>query len=204
MKAVSRELEKQAQSGSGPQVSDADIREAMKEIPGYLDITPADLREVYSCAYRHALERITGSVHARDIMTTGVHAVQMGTSLRDVAAIMAANRISGVPVIDARSHVLGIISEKDFCANMGDRSTTSLMGIIADCLKNKGCFAMTLSEKSAGDIMHAPAITVPADATLMQIKNTLAQNNINRVPVVDSERRLIGIISRADIVRLMF
>jgi CBS-domain-containing membrane protein len=136
---MNREFGKRAESRLRPEVSDSDIREAKKEIPGYLGITPADLKEVYSCAYRHALERITSSVKARDMMTATVHAVERGTPIRDVAEIMATNGISGVPVIDTDRHVLGIISERDFCANMGDRRATSLMGIIADCLKNRGC-----------------------------------------------------------------
>jgi CBS domain-containing membrane protein len=186
------------------EVSDADIREAMKEIPGYLDITPADLKEVYSCAYRHAFKRITDSVKARDLMTATVYTVQRDTLLRDVAEIMAKNGISGVPVIDADMRVMGIISEKDFCSSMGDHGAKSLMAVIADCLQNQGCFAMTIREKKAEDIMTRPAITVSTDATLTQIKAVLADHNINRVPVIDSQGHLVGIISRADIVRFAF
>jgi hypothetical protein len=46
------------------ETSDDDIYEAMKNIPGYLDINPADLKEIYKSAYRHALERISQSVKA--------------------------------------------------------------------------------------------------------------------------------------------
>jgi CBS-domain-containing membrane protein len=69
----------------------------MKEIPGYLDITPADLKDVYSHAYRHALDRIANSVRARDLMTRDVLTVKRETPLRDVAGILANNEISGVP-----------------------------------------------------------------------------------------------------------
>ena len=182
-------------------VSDDDIYEAMKDISGYLDITPGDLKEVYSYAYRHAFKRIACSVRAGDLMTRKVHAVQKETPLRDVAEIMAANEISGVPVIDADMHVVGIISEKDFCSHMGDRRAKNLMGVIADCLKNRGCFAMTIREKNAEDIMISPVITVQEDTALMEITAVLTENNINRVPVVDRKKCLIGIVSRGDIVR---
>lgn len=191
-------------SASQLEISDDDIYEAMKEIPGYLDITPGDLKEVYSCAFRHALQRILTSVKARDLMTTTVHTVQKETPLRIVAEIMAANEVSGVPVTGEDRRVVGIISEKDFCSSMGDHHARSLMGVISDCLKNQRCFAMTIREKRAEDIMTSPAKTVPTDATLMQIKAVLSGSNINRVPVVDDEKRLVGIISRADIVRFSF
>ncbi len=55
------------------EISDDDIYEAMKNIQGYLDITPADLKEIYKFAYRHAFERLTSSVKAGNIMTkTGI------------------------------------------------------------------------------------------------------------------------------------
>src|SRR5208283_2996680 len=51
------------------EISDDDIFEAMKDMQGYLDITPGDLKEIYKFAYRHAYDRIIKSVMARDIMT---------------------------------------------------------------------------------------------------------------------------------------
>jgi CBS domain-containing membrane protein len=195
---------KDKQSLAGLEIGDDDLYEAMKEIPGYLDITPGDLKEVYSHAYRHALDRITNSVRARDLMTGAVYTVQRDTPLRDVAGILDANEISGVPVIDTDMRVIGIISEKDFCSHMGDRASKSLMGVIADCIKNQSCFAMTIREKKAEDIMTAPVVTVGEDATLRQITTVLAESSINRVPVVDSRGCLVGIISRADIIRVSF
>ena len=81
-------------------ISDDDIYEAMKDIPGYLDVTPGDLKELYAHAYRHALERIACSVRASDLMTRKVHSVNKETPLKDVAELMAKNEISGVPVLD--------------------------------------------------------------------------------------------------------
>ncbi len=201
---MSQGEEKDKRSLFRPEISDSDIYEAMKEIPGYLDITPGDLKEVYSHAYRHALDRIAGSLRARDLMTRTVYTIRRDTPLRDVAGILASNEISGVPVIDADMRVLGIISEKDFCSHMGDRTAKSLMEVIADCINNQCCFAMTIREKNAEDIMTTPVITVHEDATLRQITTVLAKNNINRVPVVDSQGCLVGIVSRADIVRVSF
>src|SRR3972149_11140364 len=66
-------------------ISDNDIMEAMKEIGGYLDITPGDARQIYRLAYRHALERLLRSAKAKDVMTKDVVSVRKGTPLRDVA-----------------------------------------------------------------------------------------------------------------------
>ena len=201
---MSQDTEKENKSLFEINISDDDIYEAMKDIPGYLDVTPGDLKEIYAHAYRHAFERIACSVRASDLMTLKVHTVKKETPLRDVAEVMAKNEISGVPVVDANRHVVGIISEKDFCSHMGDRRAKSLMEIIADCVKNQGCLAMTIRKQKAEDIMTAPVITVQEDTILMEITAALKENNINRVPVVDPKGCLVGIVSRADIVLASF
>ena len=61
-------------------ISDDDIYEAMKDVPGYLDITPGDFKEVYLQAYRHAISRVMKSVKAADVMTRQV--ISVGRPLR--------------------------------------------------------------------------------------------------------------------------
>ena len=193
-------------SGSGdfppvPDVSDGDILEAMRDIPGYLDITPSDLKEVYRLAFRHALERISRSVSAADIMTRVVYHVRTSTPLRDVAGIMAEKKISGVPVLDEQHRVAGVISEKDFLRHMAGAETAHVMGIIAACLAGKACAAMPVRRKQAADIMSSPAIVVHEDTPVFEIMELFPAKGINRVPVVSREGRLSGIVSRADIIR---
>ncbi len=201
---MTRNTKKENESPLRIDISDDDIYEAMKEIPGYLDVTPGDLKELYVHAYRHAINRIARSVRAGDLMTRKVHKVKRETPLRDVAEILAKNRISGVPVVDANRHAVGIISEKDFCSQMGDRGARSLMGVIYDCLNSQDYLAMNIREQRAEDIMTTPVITVEEDTVLMKITAVLTENNINRVPVVDPHGCLTGIVSRADIIRVSF
>lgn len=182
------------------EVSDRDIYEAMKDIPGYLDITAADFRELYRVAYRHALERLSRSIRARDIMTGKPVSVKRETPLRDVAKLMAERGVAGVPVTEDDGRVAGVISEKDFLSRMGGGDTQSFMAIVAQCLKGKGCVALPIRAKKAEDIMTTPAVTVNEDATVLDIAALFKKKNINRVPVVDREGRLTGIVSRADIV----
>jgi len=184
-----------------PEISDGDIYEALKEIQGYLDITPSDLKEIYRHAFRHAHERVNRPIKAAEIMTRTVHHVREDTQLKDVAELMARQRISGVPVLDEAGRVAGIISEKDFLSRMGSADTIQIMGIIAACLGGKGCVAMPIRGSKASDIMVAPAITVYEDTSTLKIIEIFATKEINRVPVIDGSGKLIGIVSRADILR---
>ncbi|MHB8834834.1 MAG: CBS domain-containing protein [Candidatus Methylomirabilia bacterium] len=184
-----------------PDISDSDIYEAMKEIQGYLDITPSDLKEIYRHALRHAHERINRPHKAAEIMTRIVHHVRVDTPLKDVAETMAHWRISGVPVLDDAGRVAGVISEQDFLSRMGAPDTAHVMGIIAACLGDKGCVATPIRGNTASDIMAAPAITVREETSALEIAEIFAARNINRVPVVDGSGKLAGIVSRADILR---
>ncbi|MEW6673227.1 MAG: CBS domain-containing protein [Thermodesulfobacteriota bacterium] len=182
-------------------IADEDILKAMKDINGYLDITPRDFKEVYLLAYRHAVERLMQRVTAGDIMTRKVVYVEKDTPLEEVADIMSRHGISGVPVVDKDKKVAGIISEKDFYAEMGGRKEGTFMGIVAQCLKNKGCLAVSLRKQQAQDIMTAPAIAVSESEPVFKVAGIFTEKNINRTPVTDEGGRLSGIVTRSDIVR---
>jgi CBS domain-containing membrane protein len=181
-------------------LTDKDIYEAMKSMPGYLDITPGDFKELYCHAYRQAVERIARSVLARDMMTREVIAVRPDTPLGEVAEVMGRRGISGVPVVDEDTRVLGVISEKDFLTRMGDEGPKNFMAVIAGCLKAKGCIVLPIRAKRAREIMSAPAVTVCEDAALADIVSVMAQKAINRVPVVDQKGCLVGIVTRNDLI----
>ena len=78
------------------------------------------------------------------------------------------------------------------------------MGVIAECLRGKGCVAVSIREQSARDIMTSPAITVSEETAVNEIAGIFTGKNINRVPVVNPDGVLTGIVSRADIVRASY
>ena len=126
------------------EIAETDILAAMKDIQGYIDISPGDFKEVFQVAYRHAVQRIRDSLRAADIMTRPVHCVGLEMDLVQAAAFMADKRISGAPVADAEGRIAGVVSEKDFLARMGLGKSVSFMQIIAHCLTNKGCMVTNL------------------------------------------------------------
>lgn len=185
-------------------ISDDDIFEAMKDIPGYLDITPKDFKELYQLACKHTLSRIARSMRAKDIMTRQVFSVKPDTPLKNVAELMGKRGISGLPVVDDNRRVTGIISERDFLSKMGDSTTKNFMTLIALCLQNKGCLAIAIRAHKAEDIMTIPVISVGENTTALEIHTLFNGKKINRVPVVDQEGVLHGIVTRADMLSISF
>jgi CBS domain-containing membrane protein len=185
----------------GMEIKDEDILEAMRAIPGYLDITPGDFKEIYRLAFQHALERLSRDVTAAEIMTTDVVAVNPDTPVSEVAAAMGRRGVSGVPVVDAENQVVGVISEKDFLTRMGVQDAKNFMSLVANCLMTKNCMALPMECALAGDLMHSPAVTVAPDTPVREIAMLLTQKSINRLAVTDPAGRLLGLVSRGDIVK---
>ena len=133
----------------------------------------------------------------QDVMTTDVATVSPETPLRDVAALLADRRISGVPVVDATG-VVGVVSEADVLAKEATErhKRTSLLDWLLDVepLLDK------LTARTAGEAMTAPAITVNPRRPLHEAASIMLEQGVNRLPVVDGGK-LIGIVSRADLVQ---
>ena len=184
-------------------ITDEDIVQAMKKIPGYLDITPSDFMEVYLVAFTHAMSRLKNAIKANQIMTQTVIAVYEDTTLLDAVKKMAVHEISGLPVLKADQTISGVISEKDFLKHMNDDKAPSFMRVVLQCMENSGCIAADFKKLSVADIMSSPPITVRGEMPVLEVANTMDQFNINRVPVIENDLKLVGIIARSDLVKAM-
>ncbi len=203
-KALNDELKHEACSPGPKDISDEDILNAMKEMEGYLDITPGDFKEIYRHAYEHALNRILRALPASEVMSKGVVAVDMDAPLKEVAEAMAHRGISGVPVLDQKRAVVGVISERDFLNAFGPSGAKSFMEVMVACLAGTGCIAVPAGQQKAREIMTTPPICVAEDTPASEIARIFVEKRINRVPVTDRNGKLVGIVSRADIVHYSF
>ncbi len=185
---------------SSVDLSDADILEAMASIQEYIDITPKDFKEIYQIAFQHAVNRLTRSMTAQQIMTRNVIFAHPDMDIIQIAFRMADAQISGLPVIDDARRVVGVISEKDFLRRMGGAVPDSFMSVIAQCLSNRGCLAIPIRNKTAKEIMTAPAITARANDNISELSRMLKDHHINRLPIVNDDGTIAGIVSRGDIV----
>lgn len=187
--------------GAGIELQEQDIIAAMGQIPGYLDITPRDFKEIYGLAYQHALARLSRELTAGEIMTREVVSVRPDAPLSEVAQAMGKRGVSGVPVVEEGSKVLGVVSEKDFLRAMGVKESQNFMTLVAACLRTKGCVALPIKKQTAGDLMTTPAVTVAPETRVRDIAELFKANRINRAPVTDAGGRLLGIVTRGDLIR---
>jgi CBS domain-containing membrane protein len=182
-------------------ISDQDLREAIKEMGAYVDVTEEDLKKIYSFALRHARERLAQQIPVRDIMTKRVVTTKRNSDIHEISALFSENRISGLPVVDEGNHVIGIVSEADVLSMAGMEKEHTFKDILRHILGEP--LPKRKRGGTVGEIMSSPAITTSSEADIREVAGILEGKRIKRLPVVDGENRLLGIISRGDIVRAM-
>jgi CBS domain-containing protein len=179
--------------------SDDDLRAALKEMKAYMDVTEDDLKKIYEIALRHARERMISRVLVKDIMMTSVVSIKRNADLHEAARLLSENRISGMPVVDDNNRVIGVISEADVLMLAGMKREHTFRDILRNILGEP------VPARSGGnkveDVMSFPPITSKADDEVMEVAKILEERRIKRLPVVDNDGKLLGIVSRADIVR---
>lgn len=141
---------------------------------------------------------------AKDIMTREVITVKEEDTIEEVVKLILEHRISGVPVINDENEIVGIISEADLIYREKDISIPTFIPlfegfILLDSVKK---FEDKLRKKAAykaKNAMTSPAITVNQNEDVHRIANIMLNKRINRVPVTDDEGKLVGIITRSNI-----
>jgi CBS-domain-containing membrane protein len=134
----------------------------------------------------------------RDIMTTDPIRVTDDTRLKVAARTMVRNHVSGLPVVDSTGKLVGIVSEGDFIRQEANRDRGHGVSLL-DALFGEGQLEVVGAE-TVGEVMSKNVVTITPEATVGEAARVMARRNVKRLPVVDLEGELVGIISRADVV----
>lgn len=133
-----------------------------------------------------------------EIMTTEVLTVTPETSLKQVAELLTARGIAGVPVVDEEKHVLGVVSEADII--LKERRLAQPDALHRMLHRTNGTAAKKAA-RTAGEAMTSPAVTLTASRRVDVAAALMLDKQVNRLPVVDEHDVLVGIVTRADLVR---
>ncbi|WP_306185388.1 MULTISPECIES: CBS domain-containing protein [unclassified Streptomyces] len=135
------------------------------------------------------------------VMTAEVVRAEYGTPFKEVARMLADHRISGLPVVDDDEHVMGVISETDLLTRqvLGTGSREPGRRFRTLLTMTARCQAIKAKARTAGQLMSEPPITVHAEDTIVEAARTMAERQVERLPVIDEEDRLVGIVTRRDL-----
>ena len=141
----------------------------------------------------------------KDFMTPDPIVISPTDSLETVIKLLEEHRISGLPVVDDANHVVGIISEGDLLVRESPMKPPLYMTLLGSVIyfESPKQFHQYM-QKALGmlvqNVMTDHPITTQPDVPLTSAANLMLTKQINRLPVIDDDQRLIGIITRHDLV----
>jgi CBS-domain-containing membrane protein len=140
---------------------------------------------------------MSATVTVKDVMTTRVIWVKKAASFRELAAALREHKISAFPVLDAAGKVIGVVSEADLLTKEALYGEEGMPGVIDGILHHRD------QEKArgitAGELMTAPPVTAQPDDSVETAARLMYTRKVKRLPVVDANDHLVGIVSRSDV-----
>jgi CBS domain-containing protein len=140
-------------------------------------------------------------VKMRDVMTTDVATASLDTPYKRLIETMLERQVSGIPIVDERAQLLGIVTEADLVDKQAyGHLPESLLGMLHELVFGppidvaRKAWAMT-----AGGLMTSRVHTAAPDDDVAHVARRLLERNVKRMPVVDDEGVVVGIVSRRDL-----
>ncbi len=144
--------------------------------------------------------------NAGQIMTKNVITVSPGDSVEQVARLLLEHQVSGLPVVDEENRIVGIISEGDLVIREKEVKAPAFSEVLGGVIflesqkrffeELKKTIALTVEE-----LMSRKVFAVNEETSLEQIATLMTKKEVNRVPVVNADNKLVGIVTRQDIIR---
>lgn len=147
-------------------------------------------------------------MRVKDLMTKEVFSVKPDDSIRKVAELLIEHHISGVPVVDEKDKVCGIITESDLMRKRIAPQLPDQLCILGSILYYNGLSDYQkafkkFSAMSAGQLMTEDVVTTTLGEDVKDAAKKMLDKHLKVLPVVDYDGRLQGVLSRRDIVRLL-
>ena len=150
-----------------------------------------------------ALDRFSANVLQKPVsalMAAPVVTVQEDAPVTQLIERAMASGVRTLPIVDRQQRVVGIVTDRDL-ARSGLKVSLTLLRQMTP--QERADVMVVLGESSVGDLMTHPASTIATTATLQAAATLFTQHGFKRVPVVDSQGKLVGMITRSDLLREM-
>jgi CBS-domain-containing membrane protein len=136
-----------------------------------------------------------------DVMTRNVAQVLPDTSVAEVVGLLIDRGLKALPVVDADQRIVGIITDGDLLSRGGTTLPVRLQHLLPLGERAAQVAALAAQPQQAADLMTREPVTLPAATPLAQAAAVMAERNLKRLPVVDDMGRLVGMVSRYDLLK---
>ncbi len=131
------------------------------------------------------------------VMSTDVVTVRPDTPFKEVVRVLEQRDVGAAPVVDDAGRVLGVVSQADLLVKQTNQAPAWSRSPLAWLRRRRD--ARRAGATTAGALMTRPAITIGATASVVRAARMLGRHHIKRLPVVDTDGRLVGIVGRKDL-----
>lgn len=145
-----------------------------------------------------------------EVMTPLVMTTRPEASLHEAARLLRERHVSGLPVVDAKDRVVGVISEKDIVGMLhkavGIGHPRGLLDVVLGSAPTKGenllevCRNL-LRNTRVREVMSWPVVSVEPETSVVEAAHLMKAKQVSRLPVLDARQRLVGIVTKFDIGR---
>jgi CBS domain-containing membrane protein len=189
-----------------------DLAHAMADMDTYLDISQHDLVEIYARALHKTHHQALDGLCCADIMSQPVISVAYGTELEEAWQLFEHHNIRSLPVVDSFQRVQGILTVTDFvhmarqfaAENKEHTDTSQHIARRLAWLRQRTPGFESNKPEVAGQLMTAPAITARPDDSIIDLLPVFSQHAVHHLPVVDASRKLVGMVTREDVLAARF
>ncbi len=176
-----------------------DLNDVLKNYNQVLDISRDDLQALFHQTELHAYRRRLGEITCADVMSHDVVSVEFGTPLEEAWTLSRRHNVKALPVIDRAQRLIGIVTQIDF---MKHANLEVYEGFEAKFRRFIQRTTTSHSEKPEviGQIMTSPVVSASTAMHIVGLIPLMSQHGVHHIPIVNEERRLVGIVTQSDLV----
>ena len=182
--------------------SSADFDKALSRYNEVLDVSRDDLENLLRQTELNAYHRLFGALRCGDIMSREPVTVQFGDGLEDAWALMRRHHVKALPVTDRTGRVVGIVTQADFLRQANLDVHDGLGDRVKELVRSTGSLLSTKPEV-VGQIMTRRVRVARQDRLIVDLVNSFSADGHHHLPVVDDDRKLVGILTLSDFVRAL-
>jgi CBS domain-containing membrane protein len=180
-----------------------DLDAVLKTYNQVLDVSREDLQAILAQTEMLGYQRRFGAVTCESIMSRHVVSAEFATGLDEAWRLMREHRLTALPVIDRARRVIGIVTKTDFLMHADLDRHMDIGGKLAGFLRRSGRVHSDKPEV-VGQIMSADVKSARADKPAVELVPLMSDAGLHQLPVVDDERRLVGMLTQSDLIAALY
>ncbi|MBC3877176.1 HPP family protein [Undibacterium sp. FT79W] len=180
-----------------------DLDEVLQQYNQVLDVSRDDLESLFLQTEMHAYRRRFGEIMCSDVMSRDVITAEFGTTLEEAWTLLRQHRIKALPVTDRARRVIGIVTLVDFMKNANLDVYETFEEKLRQLIRRTRDLHSSKPEV-VGQIMTQPVKTARHDMHIVELVPLLSDKGLHHIPIVDDERRLIGMLTQSDLIAALY